>query len=354
MSMKRLADLVSDWGGFELLVAQLHETGQVSVEHNITLMGRSGAPRQIDVLVRHREGLYEHLIVVECKYRNSPVERLHVDALATTIREVGAARGVIFSVEGFQSGAVEQAKHENISLFRVREPTDQEWGLPGRHIDLWLQVISLGLGPPSFPNARAIAFAPTPPINLELVLGYPEHGSRTPARVSGSEETTLEAIVEKLARVSAREAYQPVRLNFGDDTWNGVVRSVCDVHFGGEKPIEVRLPTALVYLPEFHFRLGVRVDQSRIQIDRAEPYAFALAVEDCVQGAVSTAARKRGELQTKVMPVSESAADPADILQNGSIALVWAGPFVPWAEFDGIEPAKGEHRRLSLKAANLS
>jgi len=57
-----IADLVTDWGGFEQLVAKLHETGQVTVEHNVVLPGRSGAPRQIDVLIRHKQGLYEHLV----------------------------------------------------------------------------------------------------------------------------------------------------------------------------------------------------------------------------------------------------------------------------------------------------
>lgn len=114
--VKTLEDMVQDWGGFERLVAELHDTGTVTVEHDVILTGRSGAPRQIDVLVRHREGFYEHLIVVECKYRNSPVERIHVDALTTTVREVGASRGVIFSTRGFQSGAITQAAHDNIAL----------------------------------------------------------------------------------------------------------------------------------------------------------------------------------------------------------------------------------------------
>ncbi len=66
-----LCEIFTDWDGFEQFVARLHRTGSVTVEHNVTLTGRSGASRQIDVLVRHKEGLYEHLIVVECKYRKS-------------------------------------------------------------------------------------------------------------------------------------------------------------------------------------------------------------------------------------------------------------------------------------------
>lgn len=59
-----LGGKITDWGGFEKLVADLNSTGNVTVEHNVRLVGRSGAPRQIDVVVRHREGLYEHQTVV--------------------------------------------------------------------------------------------------------------------------------------------------------------------------------------------------------------------------------------------------------------------------------------------------
>ncbi|GMA60755.1 NERD domain-containing protein [Alicyclobacillus fastidiosus] len=54
----KLSELVKDWGGFERLVADLHNTGDVKVEHNVVLKGRSGAPRQIDVLITHTHGLY--------------------------------------------------------------------------------------------------------------------------------------------------------------------------------------------------------------------------------------------------------------------------------------------------------
>ena len=40
--MKSLEDLVQDWGGFERLIADLHDTGTVTVEHDVVLTGRSG------------------------------------------------------------------------------------------------------------------------------------------------------------------------------------------------------------------------------------------------------------------------------------------------------------------------
>jgi predicted helicase len=109
-----LHDLVSDWGGFEKLVADLCDTGDVRVDRDVNLKGKSGAPRQIDVVIRHSQGFVEHLILVECKYWKDNVERAQVDAFATTLRDLNASRGIIFSSNGFQSGAVTQARHEGI------------------------------------------------------------------------------------------------------------------------------------------------------------------------------------------------------------------------------------------------
>jgi hypothetical protein len=89
-----ISDLRKDWGGFEKLIAQLHETGEVTVEHNAIRIGKSGAPRQFDLLIRHKQGLYDHLVIAECRYWNSPVER--IDALATAIQDVGVAWGAVF------------------------------------------------------------------------------------------------------------------------------------------------------------------------------------------------------------------------------------------------------------------
>lgn len=353
MSLAEISDLVSDWGGFEKLVSQLNETGSVIVEHNVTLEGRSGAPRQIDVLVRHREGLHEHLIVVECKYRNAPVERLHVDALATTVREVGASRGVIFSVEGFQRGAITQAASErNIALFKVRQMTDREWGLPGRHFDLWLHILGVGIGAPQFPNAKV--YSPTPPeaISIALELGFPEHVSSTPARLGSGEETTLERLVERLARETARSVYRPLRIDF-DGEQDGQVKGVTHVTVAFSSPIHIRLPTAIVEASRLEFDVGLHVDQSRIQIDRASGYAFALAVENCVNKTVMTAARAKGADRTQLKPSVPSTDQNKDAFQNGSLAQVWVGHLLPFSDFDDAPRNLGQGQTMKLDPAVL-
>lgn len=332
-----ISSLVEDWNGFEQLIAKLHETGNVTVERDVVLTGRSGAPRQIDVLVRHKQGLYEHLVVVECKYWNSAIERLHVDALTTTIREVGADRGVIFSTSGFQSGAIAQAKQDNIELFKVREPTDLEWGAPGRFFDLWLHYISTSVGNLKFPEsyAQPNSMPMSPALNVKL--GFKD-AVGTPIQISGK-EVTLEGLIEKTAHETATKAYQPAYIEFTDDGYEGEIRFLINVNIQPPEPIKVLVNGGIVFTPKVTFDLGVSVFQNRLQHDRGKHYLFVLAVEDCIRNAVSLASRKQEKDRTIIQSVNlGSPSDPDDIYINGSIAQIWIGGFQPFNKFTGLEP----------------
>ena len=54
-------------------------------------------------------------ILIECKRHKRPVERDVVAALVTKIRDTSSHKGMIFSVSGFQRGALELAKSEGIA-----------------------------------------------------------------------------------------------------------------------------------------------------------------------------------------------------------------------------------------------
>jgi hypothetical protein len=343
-----LSEIFTDWGGFEQFVAELHQTGSVTVEHNVTLTGRSGASRQIDVLVRHKEGLYEHLIVVECKYRKSPIKRHHVDALATTIREVGASRGVIFSTKGFQRGAIEQAEHENIGLFKLRPLEDDEWGKPGRHIDLWLHFITISVG--AFKAPRSLLVGPAPKGRPALSLDATQGGqsTATPLKIPGQPPTTLEALLIKTAQNSARAIYTPVVMDF-DGAEEGELKRKVKVRIKPEFAAEVSTMGTVLLFREITYELGLKVSQSRIQTDRGGDYAFVLAVEDCVSHGVTIASRAASDEHTtfakKVQPVSSD-----DAYQNGSIASIWLGGMTPFEEFQDVPLSDGPGMEMSLKS----
>jgi hypothetical protein len=349
MTSDMLADMIKDWNGFEKLVAQLHETGTVIVQHNVTLIGKSGAPRQIDVLVRHTEGLYEHLIVIECKYRNSHVERLHVDALATTIKEVGASKGVIFSTKGFQSGAITQAEHDNISLFLLREPTDDEWGRPGRIVDVWLQIISFGIGNFQTPGALASGVIPPNGISLDMDFSFPKHATATPMQAKDQPDKTFEEFIVRLARRAVTECYLPIKIDF-DGTHSGIFRRIIPVTIIPKSTIFVFKNLTTLHLSKIAFDLGLKVEQSRFQIDRSEPYAFALAVENCVQHQVTFAMRNKDAVVTELVPKTPPVESAEPVFESGSLVSVWAMPLEEFSVFDGAlkDPSKGPHREISL------
>jgi len=340
----RLDELVGDWGGFEKLVAALHETGDVSVEHDVTLPGRSGAPRQIDVLLRHRQGLYEHLVVVECKYWRQSVKRMHVDALATTVREVGAAKGVLFSAKGFQAGAITEARHQDIELFVLRDLRKEEWGLPGRFIDMFLQTIQISLGNVAISSGTFRPYLPGTapgPEETRLGLGFGDGVALTSTPLLDaagiSEQKTLEDIILDAAHKTVERGLVQVGLfNGGAD---GVYYIGCPATLRPPRPFVIPRKTGELQIPALDFVVGLRFDQKRMTFDRAENLQFALAVESKVTGKTATALRKAGAGST-LLNETETRADANDdpALVNGTVARIMLKSFFDFAEIARLTP----------------
>lgn len=336
-----IEDLITDWGGFERLIAELHMTGDVKVEHNVTLPGRSGAPRQIDVLVRHKQGLYEHLIVVECKYHKTPVERLHIDALATTAKEVGASRGVMFAMNGFQSGAITQAQHENIDLFTVRDLTDEEWGLPGKVVDILLQVIQPSVANIVIDGGMAIG-NPTngAPAYFKLEFGPQGPISSTPTlKKDGSPGgKDVEVYISDAANQAMMEGLGDFfTINKGEECTRYIGRPV-NVQFSS--PLTIPMNGGFLLIPKLSFQLGIKIIQSRITVDRAKQFKFALAVVNCINGERSSVARRIDGHETVLAQIATSnikggAEQPPP---NGSIMRVVLGGFFQFEEMKDLQP----------------
>jgi hypothetical protein len=332
-----LRSLVEDWGGFEKLVAKLHETGTVQVEHNITLIGKSGASRQIDVLVKHREGLYEHLIIIECKYWKENVSRLHVDALVTAVHDLNASRGVIFSAKGFQEGAITASKHTGIELYKVRELTDIEWGLPGRVIDFFIQFIQRSIGNVQF-HGTSVSGIPRTPIHLNIAISENYSGSKTPTiKRDGSSSRTLEELIIS-ASGKALDEFTKKSFLFCDGA--DCTRYVsCPVNYEPPEPILVPWENIIITIPKITFDLGIKYEQSRIVHDRAKQLMFALAVENCVRDGITIASRKSDETHTVLATTSSNEpVNKEDVMKNGSILQMRMKGFFPFEEMANLQP----------------
>lgn len=88
----------------------------VTVEHNVTLVGRSGATHQIDVFWEFELAGTRYRTCVECKAYSSSVKKTQIAAFATILQDIGNATGIFVTTEGYQSGAQKLAEDRHIRL----------------------------------------------------------------------------------------------------------------------------------------------------------------------------------------------------------------------------------------------
>ncbi len=322
--------LIGDWGGFEKLIATLHETGNVRVEHNVTLVGESGAPRQIDVLVTHTEGLYTHRILVECKCWRRAVERVDVDAMITAVKDLKASRGVFFTTAGYQSGAETVATAHGIDLFVVRELTDDEWGGPGRVVDLYLQVNERGVGNFAFPQTTALALPGTVPSAITIDARLGRDGvfeTSTPVIVSADaehpeEESTLERIVmDAFDQGAGLMLGAPQVLRGGEPCTES---RKARVSFIISRPLVLVMAGTPITIRNFEYDMLLRTSQSRIIVDRGDNFHFSLAVVNFVTGQVHAATRRRESVSKLVPVVTTEPKDDAAVAKSGTVIRILA------------------------------
>jgi hypothetical protein len=343
----KLFELVKDWGGFERLVADLHSTGDVKVEHNVVLKGRSGAPRQIDVLITHTHGLYTEKILVECKYWNTKIKRSNIDAMVTQMQDLNASKGVFFTVKGCQSGAQTMAKHAGIEVFLVREPEDQEWGGPGPVVDFYLQVVSRSFKEMKFPEISGFTTekSATPQgINLNIMMGSSSsRRTSTPTiKEDGTPGKTFEELLDEGTLDVVKNFFSKNGFTFNQGE-NCTRYLMLPAVLNFSPSVHITSGAAHVIVPTAQVDLGIRIDQSRIVVDRRKDFLYALIVEDVVQKGKFYASRRNGASNSLISPATGQASSPEEPeLQNGSILHVFTDEWFDPLEYAGLTPTHSE------------
>jgi hypothetical protein len=104
-----------------------------------------------------------------------------------------------------------------------------------------------------------------------------------------------------------------------------------------DSPFKIPLDQRVLMSPKISFDLGIKISQSRVSHDRAEQYKLALALENCVNGTVSSASRSR---EAKVTTLSQIDAKPEageGVLHNGSVLRVFIKGYFQYGETEGLE-----------------
>lgn len=105
------------WEIYQALVDQ-SDVKNVTVQHDVTLTGKSGATHQIDVYWEFEVAGLVHRTCIECKHYGRKVEKTKVAAFSRVISDL-EAKGIMVTTEGYQKGALLVAKADGIRLVQV-------------------------------------------------------------------------------------------------------------------------------------------------------------------------------------------------------------------------------------------
>jgi len=118
---------------FELFVKAIYEEilaidgyDTINVMHDVSIIGRSKQPHQIDVYWEFKLAGITHRVAVECKEYKNTVSVGKVRDFYGALEDIGNIHGVFVTTKGYQSGAITYAKHKDISLKIVKEPTQED------------------------------------------------------------------------------------------------------------------------------------------------------------------------------------------------------------------------------------
>ena len=107
--------MTTDWRQYQEAAAAFFRSLGLDATTDVRVQGVRTV-HDVDVLVKSRHAGFEATWIVECKFWNARVSKLHVLALREITSDTGADRGILLSESGFQSGATEAAALTNVHL----------------------------------------------------------------------------------------------------------------------------------------------------------------------------------------------------------------------------------------------
>lgn len=332
-------DRLVDWRDFEMFVRDLYATHpDLDVEHNVTEVGKSGAARQIDIKFTHRAGGHTYVTLVECKRWKEKVSRDRIDVLVSSMKDLNAAKGVMFTTAGYEPGAEAYASHEGVELFMVRDLTDQEWGSPGRVIWFWMHYYSgqmtsissgrvefLSSGDPPEHLALDLRIGPDVPPNPATTLFSISDGSPGP--------NLLDLFLEARARVLKIISQEHATV-FEDGTDGALKAFMVPVRLDLSRfPYrDIRQQFGLGRLEAISMELLVTVTQRRFEYDRSADLDLAVAVENFMTRQRQVVTRSGGTDSVDVFEIADEddrdgAADDT-VLENGMLMQIFLEAWV--------------------------
>lgn len=132
---------------YELFVKEIYEAlhkadnvENISIQHNIELVGLTGCKHQIDIYWHFILAGVEYQVAIECKNYSGKVPIGKIRDFYSVLDDIGNINGIFVSRNGFQQGAVNYAKQKRIKLLEIRPPSAIDWEGRTRHLTTELHM----------------------------------------------------------------------------------------------------------------------------------------------------------------------------------------------------------------------
>jgi hypothetical protein len=142
---------IPDWKKFEQLAAAIQSdlAPDAKVTANAKLPGKSGAIRQIDILIEQQAGQFDLRVVMDCKDYRNPADIKDVEAFLGLLSDVGANKGAMVAANGFTTAAKERAAAAGLDLFRLVDTANHKWrtyaSIPAVYVDYQIAFYSFDI-----------------------------------------------------------------------------------------------------------------------------------------------------------------------------------------------------------------
>lgn len=115
MQVDRITPLEFELEVRRLLQAAAGSLKSFSADHRPVISGVDG-DYEIDVAITFEAVGVNFLVLVECKKTSRPIEREVIQVLHDRVRSTGAHKGIVFSSQPYQRGAINYAQRHGIAF----------------------------------------------------------------------------------------------------------------------------------------------------------------------------------------------------------------------------------------------
>jgi hypothetical protein len=213
---------------------------------------------------------------------------------------------------------------------------NEDWGNPGRNIQLYLNIVGGQMSKAHFPNAQAMLIVEDQPDDMNLEINLSQENLDDKAFLlysakNGDIGPNLTKILSEVHSTITQNINSIVgqKNEFLDHKL--LVKSDVNISLSGFEFRQLRNKFAAVNLSEMTINFVTQISRSELNIDRAESLDYALVVQNYVSEQAHYVSKKSesGEILVSAYKNETSTpVDPNDVFVNGSTMNCFLGPWV--------------------------